>query len=266
MNALSAALALAQRGLAVFPCVLTKRPACSHGFKDATSDPAGVRELWRRFPGELVGVPTGNRNKFAALDVDPRHGGQEGDLMPDSGMPLYRVAAALVTAVTGEDIEAEGVRFRVKDWIKRNPSVGWVDWPDRGACARIHPRTLGRHIKAGSGPRVIRIGRRVLIREDDPMAWLECCASSDTGDQAVRPHQENRDREEDQPRLRRQHTAPDTARSRHRGHSLWSTAGGCRTTEAAETLARGVGGAHDLFDIRGRDTVPGCSRQYGVFP
>jgi hypothetical protein len=32
-------------------------------------------------------------------------GGQQGGLMPKFGIPLYAVAAALVTAVTGEDID-----------------------------------------------------------------------------------------------------------------------------------------------------------------
>jgi hypothetical protein len=54
--------------------------------------------------------------------------------MPEkTGEPLYAVAADLVKAVTGEDVAAGEVRIRLKDWIKRNPRVGWVGWPDRGA-------------------------------------------------------------------------------------------------------------------------------------
>jgi len=60
--------------------------------------------------------------------------GQVGNLMPEkTGEPLYAVAADLVKAVTGEDVAAGEVRIRLKDWIKRNPRVGWVGWPDRGA-------------------------------------------------------------------------------------------------------------------------------------
>jgi hypothetical protein len=76
MNTLSAALALAGRGFAVFPCCLPKKvPTCPHGFKNARTDPADVRALWRRWPGDLVGTPTGERNGFDALDIDPRHHG-----------------------------------------------------------------------------------------------------------------------------------------------------------------------------------------------
>jgi hypothetical protein len=74
-NLLSAALALAAHGFTVFPCLVTKAPACPHGHRDATNDPTGVRELWRRWPGPLIGTPTGNTNGFDVLDIDPRHGG-----------------------------------------------------------------------------------------------------------------------------------------------------------------------------------------------
>jgi hypothetical protein len=66
-TALAAALALAAGGLPTFPCHADKRPASPHGFLDATADPDAIRALWRRYPGPLVGVPTG------ALDLDRKH-------------------------------------------------------------------------------------------------------------------------------------------------------------------------------------------------
>ncbi len=63
-----AALRLAAKGVPVFPCLLDKRPACPHGFKDAGTDIATVTELWRRYPGPLIGVPTGIR--FDVVDGD----------------------------------------------------------------------------------------------------------------------------------------------------------------------------------------------------
>jgi hypothetical protein len=74
MQSLAAALALARAGLPVFPCLPSKAPACRNGHKAASSDPQAVAALWRRSPGELVGVPTGAASGFDALDLDlPRH-------------------------------------------------------------------------------------------------------------------------------------------------------------------------------------------------
>jgi hypothetical protein len=72
-DALNCALTLAPMGLACFPCAESKRPACRHGFHEATTDPAALRELWTRSPGELIGVSTGEASGFDVLDIDPKH-------------------------------------------------------------------------------------------------------------------------------------------------------------------------------------------------
>ena len=60
-------------GLPVFPARLCKdaclrsdvckKPACLYGFKDATTDPDATRQLWRMYPGELIGIPTGETSE-----------------------------------------------------------------------------------------------------------------------------------------------------------------------------------------------------------
>jgi hypothetical protein len=60
-------------GYSVFPCRHDKRPACPHGFKDATADPVEVRPLWRRYPGPLIGVATGVVSGVDILDIDTKH-------------------------------------------------------------------------------------------------------------------------------------------------------------------------------------------------
>jgi hypothetical protein len=72
--ALGGALALAAQEWKCFPCAANKIPTTPHGFRDATSDPFQLRELWCRHPGPLVGVPTGEASGFDVFDIDaPRH-------------------------------------------------------------------------------------------------------------------------------------------------------------------------------------------------
>jgi hypothetical protein len=60
-------------GYAVFPCREDKRPACPHGFKQASKKPDEIAELWRRWPGLLIGFATGSASGISVLDVDPKH-------------------------------------------------------------------------------------------------------------------------------------------------------------------------------------------------
>lgn len=60
-------------GWRVFPCHGYKRPACPHGFKNASNDPDAIADLWRRFPGPLIGVATGAASGIDVLDFDVKH-------------------------------------------------------------------------------------------------------------------------------------------------------------------------------------------------
>ena len=65
------AIALATTtGWFVFPCRDNKRPACEHGFKDASASEKEIEELWAQFPGPLIGIATGVRSDLDVLDID----------------------------------------------------------------------------------------------------------------------------------------------------------------------------------------------------
>ena len=68
---IEAALALARRGLHVFPCrPRQKEPATIHGLKDATTDPARIAQWWRQEPQYNIGVATGAASRVFVVDVD----------------------------------------------------------------------------------------------------------------------------------------------------------------------------------------------------
>jgi hypothetical protein len=74
-RALTAACALGRQGYACFPCGPNKRPVIpksdgGEGYKDAVTDPEAIEALWRRHPGVLVGVATGEMSGIAVLDID----------------------------------------------------------------------------------------------------------------------------------------------------------------------------------------------------
>jgi hypothetical protein len=70
-----AALKIARRGQALFPCKPNKAPYTLQGFKDATTDLDEIDAWFERWPNALIGVPTGAR--FWVLDVDAKHGGEK---------------------------------------------------------------------------------------------------------------------------------------------------------------------------------------------
>ena len=71
-NIMAAALDHARRGWPVFPCGPDKQPLTKHGFKDASLDPAVIRNWFADPAAKKIGLPTGIN--FWALDVDRKNG------------------------------------------------------------------------------------------------------------------------------------------------------------------------------------------------
>ena len=64
------------RPLPICPYGADKNPTCQGGFNSASADPAAIETLWRRWPGPLVGVRTGEASGIAVLDIDTKNKGE----------------------------------------------------------------------------------------------------------------------------------------------------------------------------------------------
>ena len=60
----------AEHGVLVFPCRRDKKPTTEHGFKDASMDPAVIREMFANAQAESVAMPTGCITGVSVLDID----------------------------------------------------------------------------------------------------------------------------------------------------------------------------------------------------
>lgn len=74
---MSRCISLAGTPLPIFPALANKKPACPHSYQQATTHPQEIAELFRRYPGPLIGVPTGTASNFDVLDIDPRSDGDK---------------------------------------------------------------------------------------------------------------------------------------------------------------------------------------------
>jgi Bifunctional DNA primase/polymerase, N-terminal/AAA domain/Primase C terminal 1 (PriCT-1) len=75
-----------------------KHPRTAHGVHDATTDSNVIQRWWNQWPDANVGLATGVRSGVDALDVDPRHDGDESlrDLEQEHG-----TLSPTVTSLTG---------------------------------------------------------------------------------------------------------------------------------------------------------------------
>ena len=94
-----AALDLARRGLAVFPCQPRgKEPACSNGLLAATTDLARITLWWESIPDLNIGIATGAVSGVFVLDVDGTEGEQSLRQLEQSNGAL----PPTVEAITGK--------------------------------------------------------------------------------------------------------------------------------------------------------------------
>jgi hypothetical protein len=153
---LHAALAYASSlGWATFP-LKGKQPAIpkregGRGYLDATTDPETITSFWTRYPRSNVGVSCIGSGLFA-LDVDPRHGGDETLAQLESH---YGPLPHTLRQVTGGG--GEHILFRHSRDVHLRGSIGaGVDVKWRGSIVvspSVHPDTGRRyHWRASHHP------------------------------------------------------------------------------------------------------------------
>ncbi len=54
-----------------------KHPRTRNGVKDGSTDPKRISNWWKKHPDSNVGIVTGAKSGLVAIDVDPRHSGDE---------------------------------------------------------------------------------------------------------------------------------------------------------------------------------------------
>ena len=156
-DTISEALGYAARGWPVFPCgERRKHPLTQRGFLDASRDPS-VIEAWScRWPEANIGLPTGAVSNFDALDIDPRHRGDESlaKLEAEHG-PLPRtirrspVAAAFTFCfATVPVLLMPGADYRP---ASTSEAMVVTSWPHRAFIRAVEP-TLGMQTRTRTKP------------------------------------------------------------------------------------------------------------------
>ncbi|WP_167525714.1 VapE domain-containing protein [Cupriavidus oxalaticus] len=148
---LQAALDFAVRGWAVFPLKPEEKiPLTQHGFKDATTDPATIRQWWTQWPDANIGIATGCTSGLLVLDIDVKDGAagaetlqqlesEHGGLQtrrvqtPSGGQHLYFNSGGDIGSrgklLPGLDVRAEGGYVVAPPSVLGNGAYQWIN-PD----------------------------------------------------------------------------------------------------------------------------------------
>jgi hypothetical protein len=115
---INTALALAKKGLAVFPCTpRDKTPACPHGCLDATTDVIQIQAWWQESPLFNIGLATGHVDgaalAFFAIDVD----GGEAETAIKKLEGLHGALPATVEVITGREDGGRQLWFKLPDGV-----------------------------------------------------------------------------------------------------------------------------------------------------
>ena len=127
-----------------FPCQGNKKPfPRSNGFKDAVPPSTVLMSLWDRYPGELIGVPTGEVTGIAILDIDRKGGGAEWYEESKSQLPatrIHRTGSGGLHLVYRHRAGLRGSASKIAPGIDVRADGGYfIWWPCEGLDVRDAP-------------------------------------------------------------------------------------------------------------------------------
>ena len=163
------AMALAQKGMAVFPCrPQDKRPATANGLKDATTDLDIIRQWWRQEPQFNLAIATGAVSGIFVVDVDGL----------DAEVELRRLEAEY----GGLPSTVEAITARGRHVYFRSPEI-----PVRNSASKIAP---GIDVRGDGGyvlapPSIHPSGRRYEWSVDCATALAEAPAVANRQDSST---------------------------------------------------------------------------------
>jgi len=181
------ALALAGRGVPVFPCKQDKKPHTMHGFKDASTDADAIRAWWDKHPDALIGVPVGE--KFVVLDLDLQHVEAQG-WYSYANLPLTR---AHVTRSGGRHLlfrphpDFKNSAGKICRGVDTRGSGGYIIWwpaHDYEAMHRGHVAEVPPWLLAKLNPAPRRIARRPnrIVTDNEIAALLAFVMKAQNGE------------------------------------------------------------------------------------
>jgi uncharacterized protein (DUF927 family) len=141
--------ALAQQ-YPIFPCKPDRSaPRTRHGFKDASRDPAQVNEWCRKYPDDLIGVPTGAASGLFVLDVDAKNGkdgfatlAANGWTVPPTRTHRTQHGGAHYLFKMPSGIPLRSTAGTLGDGLDTRADGGFVYWWPANGCEVENPDTL----------------------------------------------------------------------------------------------------------------------------
>lgn len=127
----------------IFPLVGKKPTKGSQGYKDATTDLRKITEWWKNHPERNIGIATGGKSGFFALDIDPRHLGDESLHMLEDKFGMLPETVSVKTGANGSHYyfkmpKGRNLKFKnsIRPGIDIKANGGYVVAPPS-----VHPET-----------------------------------------------------------------------------------------------------------------------------